>query len=444
MKSNVILILFICVISISTVLSQTAQPDPPPSRQRVVVVGQSSSSLPSKQGETPVKKVVITNTLPPPTTSTPKPLSTPIQNPIPVDRPSNPLETVTSAPTYKSLSFGEVKSKLSEAKRLMGTKPLTIAMTESSSTADVSLTSVVRIAFYDWNTRQVDYVVMPKEAFLTRNGAYGATSENDKFVTVRTIRPNGVNTPVTIFDSSNRAHLPLMVQYPVEKGGRLVEMAYYMSTHPGLVTPEIVYAGKLYLKNTIDIAREKLRQKGIAIAPRIADIAERLAALEHVDHYRFRTEYHPNIYNDIYTLYALNEGQTYRYAVSSAGAGGMVQMIPSTYRMMRSRYPQIGLMPDFVEGMRDHVNAAQAMLLYMQMTWNDLIANSTVYTALETGIATDEQLMAAGYNSNPARLPLYIRRGGANWTSLIPRETKVYLQIYESMDKYVPIVPRTK
>jgi hypothetical protein len=235
-----------------------------------------------------------------------------------------------------------------------------------------------------------------------------------------------------------------MVQYPVEKGGRIVETAYYLSTHPGLVTPEIVNAGKFYLKNTIDIAREKLRQKGIFIQPKIADIAERLSALEHVDHYRFRTEYHPNIYNDVFTLYALNEGQTYRYAVSSAGAGGMVQMIPSTYRMVRARYPQVNLMPDFVEGMRDHGNAAQAMLLYMQWTWNDLIANQTVFDALESGIATEEQLMAAGYNSNPARLAGYIRRGGASWTNLIPRETKIYLQIYESMDRYVPIVPRTK
>ncbi len=111
-------------------------------------------------------------------------------------------------------------------------------------------------------------------------------------------------------------------------------------------------------------------------------MAEKLATVEHVDHHRFRTEYHPNIYNDIFTLYALNEGQTYRYSVSSAGAGGMVQMIPSTYRMIRSRYYQIGLMPDFVEGMRDHVNASQAMLLYMQMTWNDLIASPTVFDAL--------------------------------------------------------------
>ena len=80
--------------------------------------------------------------------------------------------------------------------------------------------------------------------------------------------------------------------------------------------------------------------------------------VEHVDHLRFRKESHPNIYNDIFALYALNEGQTYRYSVSSAGAGGMVQMIPSTYRMMRSRYYNVGLMPDFVEGMRNHVNAS--------------------------------------------------------------------------------------
>ena len=174
----------------------------------------------------------------------------------------------------------------------------------------------------------------------------------------------------------------------------------------------------------------------------LADIAEHLAAVEHVDHLRFRTEFHPNIYNDIYTLFALNEGQTYRYSVSSAGAGGMVQMIPSTYRMVRSRFPGAQLMPDFVEGMRNHVNASQAMLLYMQMTWNDLIASPTVANAYNTGIATQEQLMAAGYNSNPARLAGYIKRGGANWTSLIPRETKVYLQIYASFVRAVEIDPR--
>jgi hypothetical protein len=186
--------------------------------------------------------------------------------------------------------------------------------------------------------------------------------------------------------------------------------------------------------NVIEIAREQLKSKGYFIQPKIADIAERLSTVEHVDHLRFRTEFQPNIYNDIFTLYALNEGQTYRYSVSSAGAGGMVQMIAPTYRMVRSRFPNAALMPDFVEGMRNHVNATQAM--------NDLAASPTITDALQTGIATQEQLMAAGYNSNPAKLSGYINRGGENWTSLIPRETQIYLQIWDSLTNAVAMAPR--
>jgi hypothetical protein len=223
-----------------------------------------------------------------------------------------------------------------------------------------------------------------------------------------------------------------------------METAYYMSTHPGLVTPEVVGAGRLYVHNVIELARERLREKGMTVQPQVADIAERLSTVEHVDHQRFRTELPNNIFNDIFTLYALNEGQTYRYSVSSAGAGGMVQMIPSTYRMVRSRYPQADLMPDFVEGMRNHVNAAKAMLLYMQWTWNDLTSSPTVNGALASGIATPAQLMAAGYNSNPARLAGYINRGGENWTGLIPRETKIYLQIYDALERNVPLKPRER
>ena len=122
----------------------------------------------------------------------------------------------------------------------------------------------------------------------------------------------------------------------------------------------------------------------------------------------------------------------------------MVQMIPATYALMRRRYSGVGLIPDFVEGMRNHVNATQAMLLYMQMTWNELAASPTVSEAMASGIATQEQLMAAGYNSNPARLPGYIARGGADWTSLIPRETRIYLQIYDSLERFVPMTPRAR
>ncbi len=377
---------------------------------------------------TPKRIVVVTNTLPSPSPYIPQTAEIPQPN-----YDNTPDATVQR----RSFRYGEVLSKIAEAKRQMQIKPLRISSLDESQTTDI-----VRIAFYDYRQQEIDYVIMPKEDFLANGVQFLKRSESGHTVRVQTIKGNGVNTPIIIFDIYNQAQQPLLVQYPIEKYGRFVEMSYYISTHPGIVTPETVNAGRLYIRSILDAARADLREKGIFIQPKVVDIAEKLALVEHVDHYRFRTEFHPKIYNDVYTLYALNQGQTYRYSVSSAGAGGMVQMIPATYRMIRSRYYQVGLTPDFVSGMRDHLNASKAMLLYMQMTWNELIASDTVFNAMQNGFATQEQLMSAGYNSNPNRLPLYIRRGGAGWTSLIPRETKIYLQILESVERYVPMKPR--
>jgi len=434
-KSFFAIFLIIICVSVNVFAQTVASPTPTRPRVNVPV------STP-----TPAARVIITN--PPRPTPTPfptptRPMPMPVQNPTPAATQLYPLPTPTPRPPptfYKPLTFAQIKSKIAEAKRQMQARPIATAMSSS-----FLITDVIRIAYYDYKKADIDYIVMMKTAFLDKNNSeISTTTSNGYLVTVKNIRANGVNTPVMIIDAENKAHLPLLVQYPVERNGAYLETAYYISTHPGIVTPEVAGAGKIYIRNTIDTARENLRKKGVFISPQVTDVAERLAVVEHVDHLRFRTEYHPTIYNDIYALFALNEGQTYRYSVSSAGAGGMVQMIPWTYNMIRSRYYSVGLMPDFVEGMRNHTNAAQAMLLYMQMTWSDLISNETVYNALENKIATPAELMSAGYNSNPAKLPGYIKRGGANWRNLIPRETQIYLQINASMDRHVPYLPRTK
>ncbi|MFN0277628.1 MAG: hypothetical protein ACKVRN_03395 [Pyrinomonadaceae bacterium] len=419
MKNCICIGIFVFASFVASGFAQTNKPQQTPSR---VIV---TSSMP------PVQPIRI---------STPAPLPAKTPNVVGQNPPAPP--STASNLSYKGLNFSQIKGKIAEAKREMQTRPITTA--SSDPTLPMPFVSTVRIAFYNWRDKKIDYIVISKEDFLNPNIITPALSSNGRQMMSRTIRANGVNTPIAITDQTGQAQLPLLVQYPVERGGRFIETAYYMSTHRGLVTPEVVSAGRFYVQNVIEIARDQLRNKGYAIQPKVADIAERLATVEHVDHQRFRTEFHPNIYNDIFTLFALNEGQTYRYSVSSAGAGGMVQMIPATYRMVRSRFPNAVLMPDFVEGMRNHVNATQAMLLYMQMTWNDLLASPTVFTALQTGIATQQQLMAAGYNSNPARLPGYIDRGGMNWTSLIPRETQIYLQIYASLERAVTLTPRKR
>ncbi|MBX3280958.1 MAG: hypothetical protein KF756_00620 [Acidobacteria bacterium] len=392
-------------------------------------------------------KVVVTSTLRPAPTPIPRVVVTP--TPIVVGSADRGPATVPSIPVasanatnvnYDGLSFSQIKSRIAEAKREMQSRPVTIGSSEATGSDPIYF---VKIAYLNERTRQIEFVSLSKDAFLAKNTTSSAISTDGSTLFFRNIRANGVNTPIVLTDQSGRAMLPLLIQYPVVRNDRFIETAYYVSTHPGIITPDVVGAGRFYVRNTIEVAREKLRHSGYLIQPKVADIAERLATVEHVDHSRFRNELHPNIFNDIFTLYALNEGQTYRYSVSSAGAGGMVQMIPPTYRMVRARFPQADLMPDFVAGMQDHVNATKAMLLYMQMTWNDLSSNDTIAQAMADGIARQEDLMAAGYNSNPARLAGYIKRGGDNWTNLIPRETQIYLQIYSSLERSVPLTPRT-
>ena len=121
----------------------------------------------------------------------------------------------------------------------------------------------------------------------------------------------------------------------------------------------------------------------------------------------------------------------------------MVQMIPPTYKAIREQFPQAGLKADFVEGMRDHSNALDAMLLYMQDTWDYLAKQEEVASALAAGTATQPELLAAGYNSNPRRLPKYLREGGDGWRALIPEETKMYLRIYSSVEASIDFKNRS-
>jgi hypothetical protein len=324
------------------------------------------------------------------------------------------------------LSPNRLRIRIAEAQRLMKARPVPTAMTPSLE--------FVTIAALLPETSQIHLIRVSKQTFLTRGAEVSGVSTMGLPVQLRIVRANGVNTAVTIFDDKNRSLLPLVVEFPIERAGKFREMAYYTSAHPALLSADLMKAGQTYVNSMVDLAAKRLRDRGNPINPMLVDIAKRLCVVEHVDHERFRNENRIALFEEIYTLYALNELDTYRFSVSSAGAGGMVQMIPWTYNLMRERHPGVGLNPDFVAGMRNHGNALEAMLLYMQDTWNDLSANEDVQASLTAKQAANSEIMAAGYNSNAAKLPGYIRRAGPGWRTLIPRETQMYLQIYQSLD----------
>jgi hypothetical protein len=350
------------------------------------------------------------------------------------DQPSRRVEPAVAGSLL--MSPPQIQARIAEAERLLKSRPLQTAM--SSPSIDL-----VTLAALDRNTSRIHLVTLYKETFLTKGSELTVPSSLGTSLSIRILRANGVNTAVAIFNSQGRSLVPLVVEFPIEKSGVFREMAYYTSAHPALLSPDLSRSGRAYVHRMIDLAVKRLREKGTVISPQIIDVAERLCLVEHVDHGRFRLENRLALFDEIYSLFALNEPDTYRYSVSSAGAGGMVQMIPWAYNLVRRRHPGVGLTPDFVVGMRNHANALQAMLLYMQDTWNDLAANEDVQDALSAKLATQTELLAAGYNSNAARLPLYIRRGGSSWRTLIPRETQIYLQIYKTLEALVPQKPQT-
>lgn len=336
-----------------------------------------------------------------------------------------------SGAALQQLSPQMIQTRIAEAERLFKSRPQPTSLSPSIE--------FVTIAALDRLTSRIHQVTLAKETFLTKGAELTMTSSFGVPLSIRIVRANGVNTALTIFDDAGHSLVPLLVEFPIEKGGVFREMAYYTSAHPALLSPQLASAGRGYITTMIDLAAKRLREKGVFISPQITEVANRLCLVEHIDHERFRLENRSALFQEVYSLYALNQSHTYRYSVSFAGAGGMVQMIPWAYNLMRQRHAGVGLIPDFVVGMRNHANALQAMLLYMQDTWNDLSANEDVQYALSAKLATQAELLAAGYNSNAARLPLYIRRGDSSWRTLIPRETQVYLQIYKNIEALIPI-----
>lgn len=373
------------------------------------------------------------------------------QKPQAAPQPDNSTAATAGTPTNSNLVVTEavnettkrgvthltpsiIQARIKEAQRLLKSRPVATALTPSID--------LVTVAALERPSGRTHLVTLSKEVFLKKGSEAALTTSLGTPINLRVLRANGVNTALTIFTTDGKELVPLTIEYPIERNRVFREMAYYTSAHPALLSKDLVNAGQAYVRDMLDLAARRLKDKGVQISPEIVNVAERLCIVEHIDHERFRGENRLALYDEIYSLYALNELETYRYSVSFAGAGGMVQMIPWAYNLERQRHPGVGLIPDFVTAMRNHGNALQAMLLYMQDTWNELYANEDVKYALNAKLATTSELLAAGYNSNAAKLPGYIRRGNSGWKTLIPRETQMYLQIYKSFESLFPLKQR--
>src|SRR5258707_4489183 len=272
------------------------------------------------------------------------------QTPNAVSAQSSPAASEPSeASVATALPSTDISSRISEARRLLSSR-------QTSGTSR----DLVNVAAFDTATSQISIFSLPKNEFLVKDADLSANTQSGSAVRVHVVRANGVNTAVTVADvSTGRQLIPLLVQFPIVKAGAVSEIAYYTSAHPALVSPGVTEAGKTYVRRMLDAAAARLAEDGVPVSPDIVDIAEHLCIVEHTDHKRFMNEDHTVLFPEILSLYALNEGNTFRYSVSTAAAGGMIQMIPQTYKPIRVQDSGVSLRADFVIGLLEHCMTLQ-------------------------------------------------------------------------------------
>ena len=106
-------------------------------------------------------------------------------------------------------------------------------------------------------------------------------------------------------------------------------------------------AGLDYLMGRIELARDDLAAKKVRLAEfREAgdampiELSLVLSIIEHIDPGRFE-HYEGNevaLVHEVLTIIGANTTTAYSYSKSSAGARGLFQLVPDTYRRLREKY----------------------------------------------------------------------------------------------------------
>ncbi|HVM91048.1 MAG TPA: transglycosylase SLT domain-containing protein [Verrucomicrobiae bacterium] len=197
-------------------------------------------------------------------------------------------------------------------------------------------------------------------------------------------------------------HVVVAVRYPiyhdVYKGRKIVsddlEQAVYTPASAALLTPDVVAAGEQMLDADIADAITGLHKEK-TVSP---ELIKSIAIVEHSDLGTLKSNPKAAA-SKVFATVALNPTNPYAYARSPAGALGLFQFIPSTYKNLAKR-TALGLNPDFEDGMADPKNASKAAVGYM-----DAILGSLPAEAKNDPMSPRAfEFFAAGYNGGTAKL----------------------------------------
>ena len=263
-----------------------------------------------------------------------------------------------------------------------------------------------------------------------RNVTVPAVHSETPGFAVRYASGNGINTNYDITDPPG--YVALANRFPIfDASSGLATWPpsenVYVPYRDTLRTPEIVEAGRQYLSEAVALALEQLRRKGVVSASGnglVADLAnsdemKNIAIIEHIDHSEFRrADDKHGVVNKVFTVLGTNREMAYRFSGSSKGALGLAQFIKSTYAIIYRDYPKAQLISNFQEGMANHVNAFQAMALYMD------VSGATLESYARERIASNPddlafalaEMRAAAYNGGAGRVKKTVQLLGPQWS----------------------------
>src|SRR5215467_7793158 len=190
-------------------------------------------------------------------------------------------------------------------------------------------------------------------------------------------KENGINSDIGCVEPQGGK--VVAVKYPVDnESGRFgpgpaVIEAVYTPYSGEIKNEQIVKRGIEVQKEFVNKAYKRLREREVYSRAfpgrKVVDVIPKqiltvLLMNEHIDPGDYRNEMVTRpLVERVLTVIGTNRERAYAYSVSSAGARGLVQMIPSTYTRIAGLYGSAGLMSNFVQGMSDPVNAVMAQVL---------------------------------------------------------------------------------
>lgn len=197
---------------------------------------------------------------------------------------------------------------------------------------------------------------------------------------------------------------------------------YLVSRSPEVFTPAVYGAGSDYLSDLIAGAYDELRAKNIhsrafpnKLVVDVIDpyVVKSIIVSEHTSHTTLLKGQEEGTMESFLVTLAITSTDAFDSSLSGAGASGLAQFIPSTYKLVVQKMPEYGLMTDFKKGMADHHNAIKAQIGLLDLNLDAIPAAKVALNNHDR--ETVGALLAAAYNGGATRVKKAVDLWGDDW-----------------------------